>query len=127
MKISIFMSPFNVHINRIPLDGTVGKVIYNRGKFLRADLAEASSVNEHNAVFLHTDRGADIVVVQISGMVARRIICGVQEGDKVAKGERYGMICLGSRVDLYLPKDFDASVAVKNTVKGGSSILGYLK
>lgn len=127
MKVSIFMSPFNVHINRMPFDGTVGKVIYNPGKFIRADLAEASSTNEHNAVFLHTDRGANICVVQISGMVARRIICGVQEGDKVARGQRYGMICLGSRVDLYLPEDFDASVAVKDRVKGGSSILGYLK
>lgn len=127
MMVSIFMSPLNVHVNRIPLDGTVKQVVYNPGKFIRANLEEASSENEHNAVVIQTPEGIDICVVQVSGYVARRIICAAKENDTVKKGCRYGMICLGSRLDVYMPADFEPSVSLGDKVKAGTSVLGWLK
>ncbi|KPJ77076.1 MAG: phosphatidylserine decarboxylase [Deltaproteobacteria bacterium SG8_13] len=125
-KLSIFMSVFNVHVNRIPFEGVVRKVDYHPGKFVAANRDKASSDNERNALFIETQSGRPITVVQIAGLVARRIICRVAEGDAVAKGQRFGMICFGSRVDLYLPLEFDASVAVGDTVQSGTTILGEL-
>lgn len=125
-KVSIFMSVFNVHVNRIPTEGVVRKVDYHPGKFVAANLDKASRDNERNAVFIETESGKPITVVQIAGLVARRIICRVAEGDAVAKGQRFGMICFGSRVDLYLPADFTAAVSVGDSVQAGTTILGEL-
>ena len=125
-KLSIFMSVFNVHVNRIPLDGVVRKIGYHPGKFVAANLDKASSDNERNAVYIETRNGKALTVVQIAGLVARRIICKLTEGDTVVKGQRFGMICFGSRVDLYLPPEFDATVAVGDTVQSGATILGEL-
>ena len=125
-KLSIFMSVFNVHVNRIPCEGVVRKIDYHPGKFVAANLDKASSDNERNAVFIETQTGKPITVVQVAGLVARRIICRVTQGDAVAKGQRFGMICFGSRVDVYLPMEFDASVAVGDLVQSGTTILGEL-
>lgn len=125
-KLSIFMSVFNVHVNRVPFDGVVRKIDYHPGKFVAANLDKASSDNERNAVFIETQTGKPITVVQIAGLVARRIICRLAEGDAVAKGQRFGMICFGSRVDLYLPLEFEASVAVGDIVQSGATIVGEL-
>ena len=125
-KISIFMSVFNVHVNRIPYGGQVKQVGYHPGKFFAANLEKASMQNEHNAVFLETDDGKRICVLQVAGLIARRIICRIQPGDQVSKGRRYGMICFGSRLDVYLPDDVEIRVAVGDRVKAGSSVIGRL-
>lgn len=126
IKISIFMSVFNVHVNRIPYNGVVTKINYYPGKFFSANLDKASKHNEHNVVFVETTNGPVIYFVQIAGLIARRIICMVQEGDAVGKGQRYGMICFGSRLDVYLPADSKPNVTVGNKVKAGSSTLAFL-
>ncbi len=123
-KISIFMSVFNVHVNRIPFDGKVKQVGYSPGKFFAANLDKASSQNEHNAVFLETADSKRICVVQVAGLIARRIICKLQAGDDVCKGQRYGMICFGSRLDVYLPDGVEIKVAVGDKVKAGFSVIG---
>ncbi len=123
-KISIFMSVFNVHVNRIPFDGAVKKVHHHPGKFFAANLDKASSQNEHNAVFMETADGKPICFVQVAGLIARRIICHVQPGTAVRKGQRYGMICFGSRLDVYLPDDVEAKVTVGDKVKAGTSLIG---
>lgn len=127
LKISIFMSILNVHVNRIPYEGTIKSIDYHPGKFFSANLDKASKQNEHNAVELETDGGKKIVFVQIAGLIARRIICGIQEGDIVTRGQRFGMICFGSRLDIYLPADTEPSVNAGQYVNAGNSILGYLK
>ena len=127
LKISIFMSILNVHVNRIPYGGTIKSIDYHPGKFFSANLDKASKQNEHNAVELETDDGKKIVFVQIAGLIARRIICRIQEGDRVTRGERFGMICFGSRLDIYLPADTEPSVAAGQYVNAGNSIMGYLK
>jgi len=126
-KISIFMSVLNVHVNRIPFSGTVRRVSYRPGGFVRADKDRASGSNEQNAVFLETADGQRISFVQVAGTVARRIICGLQANDKVVKGQRFGMICFGSRVDLYLPESAAIAVAVGDRVTAGTTIMGYLQ
>jgi phosphatidylserine decarboxylase len=123
-KISIFMSVFNVHVNRIPFDGRVKKVSYSPGKFFAANLDKASLQNEHNAVLLETAAGKRICTIQVAGLIARRIICRVQPEDDVSKGQRYGMICFGSRLDVYLPDDVEIKVNVGDKVKAGSSVIG---
>jgi phosphatidylserine decarboxylase len=127
IKISIFMSVFNVHVNRIPHEGRVSKISYFPGKFFSANLDKASKENEHNAVFIETDAGKRICMVQIAGLIARRIICRLREGDIVSRGERFGIICFGSRLDVYLPADTNIRVGVGNRVKAGETIIGYLK
>jgi len=124
LKISIFMSVFNVHVNRMPCKGKVKKIIYNPGKFFSANLNKASKENEQNAVYLETEDGKEICTVQIAGLIARRIICKVQEDDEVNRGQRFGMICFGSRLDVYLPKDSKLNVAVGDIVKAGTTVLG---
>ncbi|MBF0118579.1 MAG: phosphatidylserine decarboxylase family protein [Desulfobacterales bacterium] len=127
LKISIFMSVFNVHVNRIPYDGVVTKIIYNPGKFFSANLDKASKDNEQNAVVLETKSKQQICFVQVAGLIARRIICNIQKGDEVQKGERFGMICFGSRLDVYLPPDSTPKVSVGDNVYSGTSILAELK
>ena len=126
LKISIFMTVFNVHVNRIPCAGVIERVNYHPGKYLAAHLPKASLDNEHNAVFIETPEGKKICVVQIAGLIARRIICHVQAGDKVQRGERFGIICFGSRVDVYLPPDAQITVAKGDRLKAGTSVLGQL-
>lgn len=127
LKISIFMSIFNVHVNRIPHGGRVSKISYFPGKFFSANLDKASKENEHNAVFIETDKGKKICTVQIAGLIARRIICRLKEGDIVTKGDRFGIICFGSRLDVYLPGDAKIFVQVGNRVKAGETVLGYIE
>ncbi len=127
IKISIFMSVFNVHVNRIPYDGRIKAVNYHPGKFFSANLDKASEKNEHNAVFLEMQNGSDMCVVQVAGLIARRIICKVQPGDRVLRGQRFGIICFGSRLDVYLPGNTHIAVAVGDKVKAGTSILGQLE
>ncbi len=126
IKISIFMSVFNVHVNRIPCTGKIKKVSYYPGKFFSANLDKASKENEHNAIFLETGSGEKVCFVQIAGLIARRIICGLQEGDQVIRGRRFGMICFGSRLDVYLPENTKLNVALGERVEAGHSVLGYL-
>ena len=125
-KISIFMSIFNVHVNRIPFDGQITKIEYYPGKFFSANLDKASRLNEHNAVYLETGNGQTLCFVQIAGLVARRIICRIQEGESVVRGQRFGLICFGSRLDVYLPVDAQVSVAVGDVVSSGTSLIGKL-
>jgi phosphatidylserine decarboxylase len=126
IKVSIFMSIFNVHVNRIPYEGQVKRVRYHPGKFFSANLDKASMHNEHNAVFIETEEGKHICVVQIAGLIARRIISRLQEGDIVIRGQRYGLICFGSRLDVYLPSNTKLNVSVGDRVKAGTSVLGDL-
>ncbi len=125
-RVSIFMSVFNVHVNRIPFDGRVEKIAYYPGKFFSANLDKASRLNEHNAVYLETENGQPLCFVQIAGLVARRIICRIQEGDNVLRGQRFGLICFGSRLDVYLPVDTQITVAVGDVVSAGTSLIGKL-
>lgn len=126
LKISVFMNVFNVHSQRSPVDGTVTRVEYNRGKFLNAALDKASTENERNAVFATTRSGREITFVQVAGLVARRILCYVKEGESMVRGERYGFIRFGSRVDVYLPTDAVAQVSIGDKVKASSTILARL-
>lgn len=123
-KISIFMSVFNVHVNRIPAEGRIYRIRYRPGTFVAADRTEASMRNEHNAVFIETSSGKRLCLVQVAGLIARRIICRVQEDETVRRGQRFGMICFGSRLDLYLPKEIRLQAAVGDRVSAGSSVLG---
>jgi len=126
LKVSIFMNVFNVHSNRSPVDGTVKTVTYSAGTFLNASLDKASTGNERNALHLLTDAGADVTCVQVAGLIARRILCYVKAGDRLARGERYGFIRFGSRVDVYLPPDARARVAIGDKVKAASTVLAEL-
>ncbi len=123
-RISVFMSVFNVHVNRSPHEGTIRRVAYHPGKFFSANLDKASSDNEHNALLLESPDGRSVGFVQIAGLVARRIICAVQPGDTLRRGERFGMICFGSRLDVYLPEGTEIHTAVGEKVQAGSSVLG---
>jgi len=126
LKISIFMNVFNVHVNRIPFSGSVTEVLHIPGEFLAADSEKAHLKNEYCAVKIVTPEQRDITMVQIAGLVARRIICRLEKGDKVRCGERFGLIRFGSRVDLFLPKQSNLAVRVGDKVKAGESLLGYL-
>lgn len=125
-KVSIFMSVFNVHVNRIPFSGQIKRIAYYPGKFFSANLDKASQLNEHNAIYLQTDTDQDICFVQIAGLVARRIICNIQEGDTVVRGQRFGLICFGSRLDVYLPADAPIMVNIGDIVKAGTSVIGKI-
>lgn len=125
-KISIFMNVFNVHVNRSPYSGKIETINYHEGKFLSANLDKASLDNERNEVMIRTEDGRSIWAVQIAGLIARRIVCWVKSSDQVTKGERFGLIRFGSRVDVYLPEDSKISVKLGNKVKAGETKLGYL-
>lgn len=126
LKISVFMNVFNVHSQRSPIDGTVTRVEYNAGKFVNAALDKASTENERNAVFATTHSGREVTFVQVAGLVARRILCYVEEGETLVRGERYGFIRFGSRVDVYLPPDAVSQVAIGDKVSASSTILARL-
>ncbi len=126
VKISVFMNVFNVHSNRSPVDATVQTVDYAAGTFVNAALDKASSDNERNALHLRTDSGKDVTCVQVAGLIARRILCYVKAGDRLARGERYGFIRFGSRVDVYLPRGSRPRVAIGDKVKATSTVLAEL-
>lgn len=126
LKISVFMNVFNVHSNRSPVNGTVQQRWYHEGKFFNAALDKASLENERNALWLKTTDGHDVTCVQIAGLIARRILCYVDVGAALTKGERYGFIRFGSRVDVYLPLSAQPKVTLGEKVSAGSTILAEL-
>lgn len=126
-RISIFMSVFDCHVNRSPVAGRIERMVYRAGKFLSADLDKASEDNERNAFVIATGSGARIAVIQIAGLVARRIVPFVREGEAVAAGSRIGMIRFGSRVDVYLPEGARALVAEGQTALAGETVLADLR
>jgi phosphatidylserine decarboxylase len=125
-RVSIFLSPLDVHINRAPVAGKIEEIKYRPGKFLAAYEAEASRVNEQNALKIVDEKGLVLGVVQIAGVMARRIVCRVKRGDALARGERFGLIMFGSRTDTYLPKSCRVEVREGQRVKGGETILGRI-
>ena len=126
LKISVFMNVFNVHSNRSPVDGTVGQVVYHHGSFFNAALDKASLENERNALLMTTATGRDITCVQVAGLIARRILCYVGVGATLARGQRYGFIRFGSRVDLYLPLDAEPKAAIGDKVFASETVLAKL-
>jgi len=125
-KISIFMNIFSVHVNRIPFDGLIEDIRYYPGKFLTANLDKASTDNERNALVIDLGHGEKMVVVQIAGLVARRIVCWVSKGMKVNKGERFGLIRFGSRLDVFLPPRAQIRVQLGEKVRAGETPIGEL-
>jgi phosphatidylserine decarboxylase len=125
-KISIFMNVFNVHVNRAPYSGKIEAINYHEGKFFSANLDKASQDNERNEIMIRTEDGRRVWMVQIAGLIARRIVCWVDVGANIKKGERCGLIRFGSRVDVYLPEDSIILVQLKDKVKAGHTSLGYL-
>lgn len=130
LKISVFMNVFNVHSNRSPVDGTLQQTWYFPGKFFNAAMDKASLENERNALHIKTvggsKAGQDITCVQVAGLIARRILCYVKANDSLHKGQRFGFIRFGSRVDIYLPPDATPKVAIGDVVSAGSTILAQL-
>ena len=124
-RISIFMNVINVHSNRSPVDGEVKKGWYYGGKFLNAALDKASLENERNALWIRADRGADVTCVQVAGLIARRILCYVKPHDRLVRGQRFGFIRFGSRVDVYLPPGATPRAAVGDKVYAGETILAW--
>ena len=124
--VSVFMNVFNVHSNRSPVDGTVSDIWYFPGKFVNADLDKASTENERNAMHIKTASGADVTCVQVAGLIARRILCYVKQGDTLARGQRYGFIRFGSRVDVYLPLDARMKASIGDKVCATTSVLAEL-
>lgn len=122
LKISVFMNVFNVHSNKSPVDGMVKGIWYTPGLFVNADLDKASTENERNAIHIATARG-DVTCVQIAGLIARRILCYARIGDTLSRGQRYGFIRFGSRVDVYLPVSARPEVSIGQKVTGGRTIL----
>jgi len=122
-RISIFMNVFNCHVNRAPVAGIVKRVAYRAGQFLNASLDKASDDNERNAIVIEQADGTNLVVVQIAGLVARRIVCNVGEGNTLQAGERYGIIRFGSRLDVYLPAGLTPLVAIGQTAIAGETVL----
>jgi phosphatidylserine decarboxylase len=127
IRISTFLSVFDVHINRAPVAGRIARSVYVSGSFLNAALDKASEENERRALVIATAGGAEIGVVQIAGLIARRIVTFVHEGDEVGIGERFGLIRFGSRVDLYLPAELGPLVAVGQRAVGGETVMADLK
>jgi len=126
LKISVFMNVFNVHSNRSPVDGTVSKVEYHAGSFFNAALDKASLENERNALLITTQSGQEITCVQVAGLIARRILCYVAPGAFLVRGQRYGFIRFGSRVDLYLPLDAEPRAAIGDKVYASETVLARL-
>ena len=125
-KISVFLNVFNVHVNRVPIGGTITKISYKPGKFLSANASDASAENERNSAVVKLDNGKEIIFVQVAGLVARRIISDLKEGQKVATGDRYGIIRFGSRADIYLPENVAVKCLVGQTMIGGETIVAKL-
>lgn len=125
-KVSVFMNVFNVHVNRTPCSGKVFSIRYRAGKFLSANLDKASELNERNTVLIRTADGREIITVQIAGLIARRIVCWLKEGMQVQKGERFGLIRFGSRVEVFLPLGSTILVRVGDKVRAGETPIGEL-
>jgi phosphatidylserine decarboxylase len=125
-RVAIFLSVLDVHVNRMPVEGTVTRIAYHHGKFLSANMDKASDENERNALALRLPDGRDIAVVQIAGLIARRILCDAKVGDAVQAGDRFGIIRFGSRTDVYLPVGVLPLVAVGQTMIGGETVLAEL-
>jgi phosphatidylserine decarboxylase len=125
-KVSIFLSVLNVHVNRVPADGVVTRIAYRHGAFVSASQDKASQSNERNALAIRLPSGQEIAVVQIAGLIARRILCTVREGDPVTAGERFGIIRFGSRTDLYLPEGIRPLVVEGQTMIGGETVIAEL-
>jgi len=117
---------FNVHSNRSPVDGTVDSVVYSRGSFVNADMDKASVENERNALVVKLDSGERVTVVQVAGLIARRILCYVKAGDRLSRGQRYGFIRFGSRVDVYLPVTARPRVAVGDIAYATTTVLAEI-
>ena len=122
-RVSIFMNVFNVHVNRIPCDGTVKRLAYRPGKFLNASFDKTSEINERQGICLAMKNGAEIGLVQIAGVIAKRIVCELVQGQPVRAGQRFGMIRFGSRVDLYLPEGLHPLVAVGQRTIAGETVI----
>jgi phosphatidylserine decarboxylase len=127
LRISVFLSVFDVHVQRLPTDGEIRRISYRPGKFLSADLDKASDDNERNSMLLRTPGGQDLVVVQIAGLIARRIVCSVAEGDKAVAGATYGLIRFGSRVDTYVPLGSRITIEPGQHTIGGETLLAELE
>jgi phosphatidylserine decarboxylase len=125
-RVSVFMNVFDCHINRAPVAGRIARIAYRRGKFVSADLSKASEDNERNGLTIDTDTGARLGVVQIAGLVARRIVCWKKEGDSLEPGERFGMIRFGSRLDVYLPEGSIVAVSPRQRAVSGETVLALL-
>lgn len=125
-RVAIFLSVLNVHVNRAPAAGEIARIRYHPGRFVNASLDKASEQNERNALALRLPDGQFLAVVQIAGLIARRILCDVREGDRVAIGDRFGIIRFGSRTDLYLPPDVEPIVRVGQSTVGGETVLARL-
>jgi len=123
LLISVFMNVFNVHSNRAPVDAVVERIQYRPGAFVNADLDKASDQNEANVLVLRTPGGEQVSVVQVAGLIARRILCYAHAGDELARGQRFGFIRFGSRVDVYLPRFVRPMVAAGDAVYAGTSVL----
>jgi phosphatidylserine decarboxylase len=126
-RICVFMNVFNVHVNRSPVQGRVEQIVYKKGQFLNASLDKASDKNERSSLVVNADNGAKIVVVQIAGLIARRILSFISSNDQLNQGERFGLIRFGSRVDIYMPLDAKEKCEVGDKVVAGESILAALK
>jgi phosphatidylserine decarboxylase len=126
IRISVFMNVFNVHVNRAACTGSVEKVLYKPGMFFAADKKEAALENESCAIVLRTASGRQVAMVQIAGLIARRIVCWLQVGDTIEAGNRFGLIRFGSRVDVYLPDDSQVTVFPGRKVKAGETVLAVL-
>ena len=126
-RICVFMNVFNVHVNRSPIGGRAEQIIYKEGQFLNASLDKASDKNERSSLVLSSETGAKIVVVQIAGLIARRILSFISSNDQLSQGERFGLIRFGSRVDIYMPLDAVEQCKVGEKVIAGESILAILK
>ena len=126
-KISIFMSVFNVHVNRSPISGKVVDSFYRRGRFFDVRDERATFENERSGLVLEDPRGNRIVVVQVAGLIARRIVCYLQKGDTAVRGKRYGLIRFGSRLDVYMPTGSDLRINMGEKTVAGETILGYLR
>ncbi|MCI5145404.1 MAG: phosphatidylserine decarboxylase family protein [Candidatus Electrothrix sp. AR3] len=127
LKISIFMNVFNVHVNRIPQAGSVRRILFKPGKFYAADKDKAELQNEYCAMIVSTFSRQQYAIVQIAGLLARRIVCWAEPGDEVKAGQRYGLIRFGSRVDLYLPKETEIAVRKGEKVRAGETVLGWIR
>ncbi len=125
-KVSIFMNVFDVHVNRSPVAGRVVECRYRPGRFYSADTERGELENERNVVVLETADGRRLTVIQVAGLIARRIVCWAEPGDRLAAGERFGLIRFGSRVDCYLPPDTELAVTVGQKVRAGETLLGRL-
>jgi phosphatidylserine decarboxylase len=125
-RVSTFLNVLNVHVNRVPADGIITRIAYRHGSFMNASMDKASEANERNAIALRLPDGREIAIVQIAGLVARRIVCDLREGDAVHAGQRLGIIRFGSRADLYLPEGVRPMVAVGQTMVGGETVIAEL-